>query len=71
MKRDYSSVVLAFVSPSASYFVLLARALVVFFLELAFRPHPVVQVATVNSATLDVNLEGALTDFFWRGCVLS
>src|ERR1700679_999210 len=50
----------------------------VLFLELAFRFQPVVQVATVNSATLDVNLKRSLTDFrrgwsvllsfFWDRC---
>jgi hypothetical protein len=35
----------------------------VLLLELAFRLQPVVQVATVNSATLDVNLKRSLTDF--------
>jgi hypothetical protein len=38
-------------------------ALGVLFQELAFRLHPVVQVATVNSATFDVNLKRSLTDF--------
>jgi hypothetical protein len=28
---------------------------------------PVLRIATVNSATLDVNLERALTDFFGSG----
>jgi hypothetical protein len=46
--------------------VLLARALVVLFLELTFRLPPgaqvIVQVATVT-ATLDVNLQRTLTDF--------
>jgi hypothetical protein len=37
-------------------------ALVVLFLELAFREQPVVQVAAMNSATLDVNLKCSLTD---------
>src|ERR1700678_4210386 len=50
----------------------------VLLLELAFRFQPVVQVATVNSATLDVNLKRSLTDFrrgwsvllsfFWDRC---
>ena len=35
----------------------------VLLLELAFRLQPVVQVTTVNSATLDVNLKRSLTDF--------
>jgi hypothetical protein len=38
--------------------------------ELAFRLHPVVQVATVNSATFDVNLKRSLTDFGWGWSVL-
>jgi len=38
-------------------------ALVVLLLELAFRLQPVVQVAAVNSATLDVDLKGSMTDF--------
>jgi len=38
-------------------------ALGVPFKELAFRLHPVVQVATVNSAAFDVNLKRSLTDF--------
>jgi hypothetical protein len=37
----------------------------VLFLELAFRLQPVVQVAAVNSAALDVNLKGSLTNFCW------
>ena len=41
-------------------------ALVVLFLELAFREQPVVQVAAVNSATLDVNLKRSLTNFGQR-----
>ncbi len=41
-------------------------ALVVLFLELAFRLQPVVQVAAVNSATLDVNLKRSLTNFCQR-----
>jgi hypothetical protein len=38
-------------------------ALGVLFQELAFRLHPVVQVATVNSAPFDVHLKRSLTDF--------
>jgi len=38
-------------------------SLVVLLLELAFRLQPVVQVAAVNSATLDVNLKRSMTDF--------
>jgi hypothetical protein len=38
-------------------------ALVVLLLELAFRLQPVVEVTTVNSATLDVNLKRSLTNF--------
>jgi hypothetical protein len=45
--------------PLFLYFVL------VLLLELAFRLHPVVQVATVNSAAFDVNLKRSLTDFRW------
>jgi hypothetical protein len=37
--------------------------LAVLLLELAFRLHPVVQIATVNSAAFDVNLKRSLTDF--------
>ena len=44
--------------PLFLYFVL------VFLLELALRLHPVVQVATVNSAAFDVNLKRSLTDFY-------
>jgi hypothetical protein len=38
-------------------------ALGVLFQELAFRLHPVVQVATVNSAAFDVNFKRSPTDF--------
>src|SRR4029077_11452870 len=41
-------------------------ALVVLFLEHAFRLQPVVQVAAMNSATLDVNLKCSLTDLCQR-----
>jgi hypothetical protein len=41
-------------------------ALVVLFLELAFREQPVVQVAAMNSATLDVTLKCSLTDLCQR-----
>src|SRR5689334_16342132 len=41
-------------------------AVLVPFPELTFRLQPVVQVAAVNSAALDVDLEGSLTDFRWR-----
>src|SRR5580658_5755998 len=41
----------------------------VLLLELAFRLQPVVQVATVNSATLDVNLKRSLADFRRRWSV--
>jgi hypothetical protein len=37
----------------------------VLFLEHAFRLQLVVQVAAVDSAALDVNLKGSLTDFCW------
>src|SRR5260370_41017672 len=38
----------------------------VLFLELAFRLQPVVQVAAVNPASLDVALKGSLPDFRGR-----
>src|SRR5580700_7846364 len=41
-------------------------ALVVLLLELAFRLQPVFQVAAMNSATLDVNLNRSLTNFCQR-----
>ena len=41
-------------------------ALVVLLVELAFRLQPVVQVAAVISATLDVNLKCSLTDLRQR-----
>jgi hypothetical protein len=37
--------------------------LVVLLLKLAFRLQPIVQVAAVNSAMLDVNLKRSMTDF--------
>ncbi len=46
-------------------------ALVVPFSEFAFGLQQVVQVATVKSATLDMDLVGTLTDLFWSGCVLN
>jgi hypothetical protein len=45
---------------SCSFLVVL-----VLLLELAFCLQPVVQVAAVNPATLDVDLKGSLTDFRW------
>jgi hypothetical protein len=44
-------------------FQTLMVVLSVLLLELAFRLHPVVQIATVNSAAFDVNLKRSLTDF--------
>jgi len=41
-------------------------ALVELLLKLAFRLEPIVQVTTVNSATLDVNLKRSLTNFCQR-----
>src|SRR5207245_267604 len=41
-------------------------ALVELLLKLAFRLEPIVQVAAVNSATLDVNLKRSLTNFGQR-----
>jgi hypothetical protein len=46
-------------------------AVLVPLLKFAFGLQPVVQVATVNSAALDVDFEGAPTDFFWTGYVIS
>src|SRR5690348_714240 len=40
-------------------------AVLVLFLEFVFRLQPVVELAAVNCATLDVDLEGSLTDFGW------
>jgi hypothetical protein len=37
--------------------------LVVLLLKLAFRLPPIVQVAAVNSAALDVNLKRSMSDF--------
>src|SRR5260370_218041 len=39
-------------------------ALVELLLKLAFRLEPIVQVTTVNSATLDVNLNPSLTNLY-------
>src|SRR5580692_2352234 len=46
-------------------------ALVVPFSEFVFGLQPVVQVATVNPAMLNVDLERAPADFFRSGCVLN
>ena len=46
------------------------RFVLVFLLELAFHLQPIVQVATVNSAALNVNLKRSPTDFRWRWSVL-
>src|SRR5690242_17529934 len=66
MKPIFPFVVFAFASPLGLFSLLLARALVVLFLELAFRLQPLVQVVVhvVNvTATFDVNLMRSLTDF--------
>src|SRR6266850_1776359 len=66
MKAVFRFAVFAFVSPLASSFLLLARAIVVLFLELAVRLQPLIQVVVHVAnviATSDVDLTRALMDF--------
>jgi hypothetical protein len=60
--RNATTIVLKSIS-----FVLRALivARVVLFLKLAFRLQPVVQLATVNSATFHIDLECSLPDLLW------
>src|SRR5690348_18305941 len=66
MKPIFPFVVFAFASPLGLFSLLLARALVVLFLELVFRLQPLVQVVVYVAnviATFDVDLTRALMDF--------